>query len=65
MTHPWKPRVVAEQCPYPGCTSPPLADNCRCERHAEEHRVANRESAFRLRHGIRRRHVQLALEGVG
>jgi hypothetical protein len=60
----WLTRKLAAQCADYACTAPPLPDNCRCEKHRDEHRKRNSASAWRTRHGIRRRHVQLALEGV-
>jgi hypothetical protein len=40
-------------CTYPGCTAEPLADNCQCERHRDEHRYRNRLWKMRRRVQLR------------
>jgi hypothetical protein len=39
----WLTRKLAAQCADYACTAPPLPDNCRCEKHRDEHRERNRE----------------------
>lgn len=35
-------RKLANLCANPGCTEPPLEDNCRCRLHRDKHRETNR-----------------------
>lgn len=63
-------RKLAGICTQDGCSEPCAEDNCRCERHAEEHRRANREWRARVAVGSPRRRYarrwrQVAMEGIG
>jgi hypothetical protein len=55
-------RKLSPLCTRPGCTSPPLADHCQCERHRDDHRERNARSMRRSR---RFEAAQMTLIGVG